>query len=167
MPASKEYVKALQIKRLERVRPKVKLPLVPATDASNISYIFDHIKVAKSRIASTNALLSITIVTLDDGRISFADAIKFFSWDDSTRLECKVEAGALVITAIPQGELRLANSQGRIRLPLSARKLLGWSNGAQLIVVTRQEPAPSVVVYDSAEAIQIIEKQRNNHEANQ
>jgi hypothetical protein len=32
MPASKEYVKALQIKRLERVRPKVKLPPVPATD---------------------------------------------------------------------------------------------------------------------------------------
>jgi len=112
MPASKEYVKALQIKRSERVRPKVKLPLVPATDASNISYIFDHIKVAKSRIASSNAPLSVAIATLDDGRISFADAIKFFSWDDSTRLECKVQAGALVITAIPQGELRLANSRG-------------------------------------------------------
>ncbi len=167
MPASKEYVKALQIKRLERVRPKVKLPPVPATDASNISYIFNHIKVAKSRIASTNAPLSVAIATLDDGRISLADAIKFFSWDDSTRLECKVEGGALVITTISKGELKLSNSQGRIRLPLSARKLLGWSNGACLLVVTQQEPAPSVVVYNSTEAIQIIEKQRKNHEANQ
>jgi hypothetical protein len=161
MPASKEYIKALQIKRLERIRPKLKLPAVPEPVASNVSYLFDQLKIAKSDLPKATPPLSVAVATLDDGRISLIDAVRFLNWDLSTCLNFKVQAGTLIITETASAGFNISASQGRVRLPLSARKLLSWSNKTCLLVVTQQEPIPAVIIYDSAEVINIMQTKRN------
>ena len=80
MPASKEYIKALQIKRLEQGRPKVKLPEPATPEATNLSYLFKNLEIAKSSTADVITPLAVTTTTLDDGRIYLKDAIKYFAW---------------------------------------------------------------------------------------
>jgi hypothetical protein len=161
MPASKEYIKALQIKRLERIRPKLKLPPAPEPVASNVSYLFDQLKIAKSDLPKATPPLLVAVATLDDGRISLVDAARLLNWDLSTCLNFKVQAGTLIITETASAGFNISASQGRVRLPLSARKLLSWSNKTCLLVVTQQEPIPAVIIYDSAEVINIIQTKRN------
>ena len=93
MPASKEYIKALQIKRLEQSRPKVKLPKPATPEATNLSYLFKDLEIAKSSTADVITPLAVTTTTLDDGRIYLKDAIKYFGWNEFTCLDFQVEVG--------------------------------------------------------------------------
>jgi len=84
MPASKEYIKALQLKRLEQVRPKVKLPKPVNSDHSNLSYLFKELEVAKGPVIDSIAPLAISISTLDDSIPSLASTILCLSDSDNS-----------------------------------------------------------------------------------
>ena len=162
MPASKEYIKALQIKRLEQSRPKVKLPKPATPEATNLSYLFKNLEIAKSSTADVITPLAVTTTTLDDGRIYLKDAIKYFGWNEFTCLDFQVDSGAVTITAIEQSDYKPANSQGRICLPLWCRKLLNWQDKSSLLVVTQNEPINHVVIYLSNEVVTLIKKRGKN-----
>ena len=163
MPASKEYIKALQLKRLEQVRPKVKLPKPVSSDNSNLSYLFKELEVAKGLVADSIAPLAISISTLDDGRIYLRDSFKYFGWNENTCLDFEVDSGALTITSVGQSEFKTAKSQGRICLPRWSRKLLNWQDKSTLLIVTQSEPINHVVIY-LANAVITLMKNRGINE---
>jgi hypothetical protein len=162
MPASKEYIKALQIKRLEQSRPKVKLPKSAAPEVTNLSYLFKNLEIAKSSTEVVITPLAVTTTTLDDGRIYLKDAIKYFGWNEFTCLDFQVDSGAVTITAIDQSDCKPAKSQGRICLPLWCRKLLNWQDKSSLLVVTQNEPINHVVIYLTNEVVTLIKKRGKN-----
>ena len=162
MPASKEYIKALQIKRLEQIRPKVKLPEPVSSDHSNLSYLFKELEIAKGPVVDSIAPLAISISTLDDGRIYLKDSFKHFGWNENTFLDFGVDSGAVTITSVDQSEHKPAKSQGRICLPLWSRKLLNWQDKSTLLVVTQNEPINHVVIYLASEVITLIKNRGKN-----
>ena len=162
MPASKQYIKALQLKRLEQVRPKVKLPKPVNSDHSNLSYLFKELEVAKGQVIDSIAPLAISISTLDDGRIYLRDSFKYFGWNENTCLDFEVDRGALTITSLDQSEYKPAKSQGRICLPRWSRKLLNWQDKSTLLVVTQSEPINHVVIYLANEVITLIRNRGKN-----
>jgi len=161
MPASKQYIKALQLKRLEQVRPKVKLPKPVNSDHSNLSYLFKELEVAKGPVIDSIAPLAISISTLDGGRIYLRDSFKYFGWNESTCLDFEVDSGAVTITSVDQSEFKPAKSQ-RICLPRWSRKLLNWQDKSTLLVVTQSEPINHVVIYLANEVITLIRNRGKN-----
>ena len=76
-------------------------------------------------------------------------------WTPSTLLACHVVGCAVVLTADPQG-VPLLDPQGRLCLPLAARRVLGLTAGprALLTVSPGRVTVQSATVLDTLAAVQ-------------
>ncbi len=153
MPASKNYIKVLEKKRLEAMRPKVRLPKAEQVQGPEATHLFDeysNIEITEKRGLE---VLSASISSLDDGRISLSDALASLGWSEQSNLDFTISGRSVQIIEVEKDGFQVSCSKSRLVLPIWIRRRLDWSNRTKLLVVSHSSPAKHILIYQVSDLL--------------
>ncbi len=156
MPASKNYIKVLEKKRLEAMRPKVRLPKAEQVQGPEATHLFEEFSTFKFSKKKSPLVLSASISSLDDGRISLSEALASLGWSEQSNLDFTISGRTVQIIEVEDGGLQVSSSKSRLVLPLWIRRRLEWSDRTKLLVVSHSSPAKHILIYEVSDLLNLI-----------
>ncbi len=156
MPASKNYIKVLEKKRLEAMRQRVRLPKAEQAQGPKATHLFEESSTLNFSKEKNPQVLSASISSLDDGRISLSEALASLGWSEQSNLDFTVSGRTVQIIEVEKEGVQISSSKSRLVLPLSIRRRLEWPDRTKLLVVSHSSPAKHILIYEVSDLLKLI-----------
>jgi hypothetical protein len=156
VPASKNYIKVLEKKRLEAMRPHVRLPNAKQVQGPKATHLFEEFSTVDFSRKKNPTVLSASISSLDDGRISLSEALASLDWSEQSNLDFTISGRTVQIIEVEKEGVQISPSKSRLVLPLWIRRRLKWSDRTKLLVISHSSPVKHILIYEVSDLLKSI-----------